>query len=137
MSVQVAELNKQEDVKAFQYILCVGSRLKLLKQLPQLQSFNTSYVSVQVLSFFGISFHFPVSIHPMCRFKKYDKELGKFFFVSIHPMCRFKLNQANFFLIEFSFNTSYVSVQDYHQLLLEMLHKGFNTSYVSVQVIMG
>ena len=62
----------------------------------------------------------------MCRFKmvlintKWLKEQ-----VSIHPMCRFK-HLKNFLLKEpFSFNTSYVSVQEEKEIEIEVILSAF------------
>ncbi len=90
----------------FQYIICVGSRKRLSKLKIKNSSFNTSYVSVQVLDR-GVSVsNIAVSIHHMCRFKyrrfwrrpKCEK-------VSIHHMCRFK-----FCLCHESIDSKHVSI---------------------------
>ena len=99
-------------------------------------SFNTSYVSVQgrSISYLNSSTHL-VSIHPMCRFKRFLVALSNFVaFVSIHPMCRFKYLSIYF--------TPYLNLVSIHPMCrfkqetkanLDSL-ESFNTSYVSVQV---
>ena len=77
-------------VGEFQYILCVGSS-------------RSSVFAFKAKA---------VSIHPMCRFKKYfPSNLFAAKQVSIHPMCRFKPDAKMKGWAEISFNTSYVSVQ--------------------------
>ena len=58
-----------ENIVKFQYILCVGSRLKRKHKSMQLIRFNTSYVSVQDEYESTIMWGVFVSIHLMCRFK--------------------------------------------------------------------
>ena len=77
----------------FQYILCVGSSLKIHNHRPK-----SKPVSIHPMCRFK---HPPlsitpapstVSIHPMCRFKfLYLFTYKPINMVSIHPMCRFKL----------------------------------------------
>ena len=80
-------------ISEFQYILCFGSRGFVASCRYSCDiSFNTSYVSVQVLMKFRkyISYY-KVSIHPMFRFKNaLYLASTKDKFVSIHPMFRFK-----------------------------------------------
>jgi len=125
-----------------------------------MESFNTSYVSVQGQSesirkafirfqyilCFGSSFlelgydsdDFLVSIHPMFQFKwNWSWTCWNWKQVSIHPMFRFKAtNQLGLDASTLCFNTSYVSVQGLFILLFLHISKCFNTSYVSVQVNM-
>ncbi len=49
----------------------------------------------------------------MCRFKSIEsQEFCDFYDVSIHHMCRFKFTEFMMKKGDFSFNTSYVSVQE-------------------------
>ena len=78
----------------FQYILCVGSRLIKSKLFKGDKSFNTSYVSVQVVR----------------KNKKEYWETGfNTSYVSVQEMKKLILS-----LIAICFNTSYVSVQESH-----------------------
>ena len=54
----------------FQYIVCVGSILSYYAPISSIVSFNTSYVSVQSVSGWGVVILFFVSIHRMCRFNE-------------------------------------------------------------------
>ena len=57
----------------------------------KLSSFNTSYVSVQVILKGSPASVITVSIHLMCRFKLFYPAFKLcYLFVSIHLMCRFK-----------------------------------------------
>ena len=61
-----------------------------------MDSFNTSYVSVQVKALVCFDSCFIVSIHPMCRFKLLScATILLRSIVSIHPMCRFKIQSSN------------------------------------------
>ena len=92
MSVQDVDSELLHTIIEFQYILCVGS------------SFYPPYFLLL----------YNVSIHPMCRFKlSCIYSTPYLILVSIHPMCRFKTLFVLYFLnYSTSFNTSYVSVQD-------------------------
>ena len=121
------------------------------------KSFNTSYVSVQVNTYcyvapnnnefqyilcvgssnYGILYSdcIRVSIHPMCRFKIFNRIIAILSnLVSIHPMCRFKDNGGtgngndNGFQYILCVGSSIPLVRKKLSLM------GFNTSYVSVQV---
>ncbi len=75
--------------------------------------FNTSYVSVQVSPVAPLDIGTLVSIHHMCRFKRFDTD--------------------NKYILN-GFNTSYVSVQDgARHSHFTIAEDCFNTSYVSVQ----
>ena len=99
VSVQVFDSTRDfVDTKKFQYILCVGSSMKVkavclfplgfntsyvsvqvsiaLVVFFAQSSFNTSYVSVQVMVKLMILFWIVVSIHPMCRFKLWGGSCG-------------------------------------------------------------
>ena len=137
VSVQASALNQEFVFQLFQYILCVGSRMRISRSKKVLRCFNTSYVSVQ---------------------DGFEITLKRWYFVSIHPMCRFKkLTICENFTGVVCFNTSYVSVQVFSINLIKscvefqyILCVGsrrsgeknkkskpcFNTSYVSVQVLL-
>ncbi len=58
-------------VELFQYIVCVGSRRINIADYGLQFDFNTSYVSVQATSFDFKPYCIIISIHRMCRFKKF------------------------------------------------------------------
>ncbi len=96
--------------------------------------FNTSYVSVQERGF--------PHAHICLRFQYIicvgssgteDKSIRGGVKVSIHHMCRFKKFYEMVSSLHESFNTSYVSVQESTLSVPEIMFECFNTSYVSVQ----
>ena len=76
----------------FQYILCVGSRFIVIAVVGFVgYSFNTSYVSVQVEGDSGTNY-MPLSFNTsyvsvQVKKQRDNVEVNR---VSIHPMCRFK-----------------------------------------------
>jgi len=88
-------VRKNLNANKFQYILCFGSRIFIFYKNYCVQSFNTSYVSVQVLVIsmrrlwlFGFNTSYvSVQVEFGCFL------WGHYNLVSIHPMFRFKKNR--------------------------------------------
>ena len=71
----------------FQYILCVGSSYIVIMQSKTKNRFNTSYVSVQVIVCLSAFRKARVSIHPMCRFKRFEDAFNAALFGFQYILC--------------------------------------------------